>query len=249
MMEMLRNSLRASASYEFFTSFSLPPHFLWTFLRRTSSGVAMASCFARLTSGRRIYGEYVAYVGLATIALAIVAVALRRDARTTFYGAVVLAGLLLALGRYAPFDLYKLIYAVPVLNLFRVPARHLMEVEFALAVLAGRGLTLLAAAPERAKVLRWVAIAGALVLALTCLAVTFGRPPDFRLGRTGPVSLLRAPELFLPIILAAGSGWALYQSGERPAPRLALFLGDDCAGFVFVGAVHWLACRKPAPGL
>ena len=70
---------------------------------------------------------------------------------------------MLALGRYAPFGFYKLIYAVPVLSLFRVPARHLMEVEFALAVLAGRGLTAIIAARDRAKALRWVVIAGAAV--------------------------------------------------------------------------------------
>jgi hypothetical protein len=211
MMEMLRSSLRASASYDFFTSFSLPPHFLWTFLAPYVVGGGDGQLFRAPYLGPAYYGEYVGYVGLATIALTIVAVALKRDARTTFYGVVVLAGLLLALGRYAPFDSYKLIYAVPVLNLFRVPARHLMEVEFALAVLAGRGLTAIISAGDRSKALRWVTISGAMVLGLTCLAVTFGRPVDFRLGRTGPVSLLRAPELFLPILLAAGSGWALYR--------------------------------------
>jgi len=50
-------------------------------------------------------------------------------------GAVCLA---LAVGRFLPLNLYKLVYYVPVLNLFRVPARHLMEVNFAIAVLAGR---------------------------------------------------------------------------------------------------------------
>ena len=39
-----------------------------------------------------------------------------------------------------PFRLYEVLYHVPVLNLFRGPTRHLMEVHFALAVLAGRGL-------------------------------------------------------------------------------------------------------------
>ncbi len=219
MLEMLRNSLRASASYDFFTSFSLPPHFLWTFLAPYVVGGCDGHLFRAPYIGPAYYGEYVGYVGLAAIALAIVAVALKRDARTLFCGVVVLAGLLLALGRYAPFDFYKLIYAFPVLNLFRVPARHLMEVEFALAVLAGRGLTAIISARDRAKALRWVTIAGAMVLGLTCLAVTFGRPADFRLGRTGPVSLLRAPELFLPIILAAASGWALYHlaRGRRGA--------------------------------
>ncbi|HMG05935.1 MAG TPA: YfhO family protein, partial [Chthoniobacterales bacterium] len=106
-------------------------------------------------------------------------------------------------------DFYKLIYAVPGLNLFRVPARHLMEVEFALAVLAGRGLTAIVHAPDRSKTLRWVLAAGLFVFFLTCLAITWGRPASFHLGRTAPVTILRAPELFLPPVLAAVSAWAL----------------------------------------
>src|SRR5213075_3390065 len=83
--------------------------------------------------GPSFYAEYVGYVGLATLALGLIALLFKRDARTIFWAAIVPIGILLALGRYAPFHCYKLIYAVPVLNLFRVPARHLMEVEFALA--------------------------------------------------------------------------------------------------------------------
>jgi hypothetical protein len=209
-IELLRHSMRSDASYDFFTSFSMPPHFLWTLFAPYVVGGGDGRLFRAPYVGPAFYGEYVGYVGLATIALALIALILRRDGQTVFWCVVVLAGITLALGRYAPFGLYKLIYAVPVLNLFRVPARHLMEVEFALAVLAGRGLTAIVSAGDRAKTLRWVTIAAAVVMGLTCLAVTFGRPADFRLGRTGPVSLLRAPELFLPIILAAGSGWALY---------------------------------------
>jgi hypothetical protein len=210
MMELLRNSMRASASYDFFSSFSLPPHFLWTFFAPYVVGGGDGLLFRAPYIGPAYYGEYVGYVGLATIALSVVAVALKRDARTKFCGIVVLVGVALALGRYAPFDFYKLIYAVPVLNLFRVPARHLMEIEFALAVLAGRGLTAITAASDRPRMLRWVAIAGAAVFVLTCLAITLGRPADFHLGRTAPVSILRAPELFLPVVLAAMSGWALW---------------------------------------
>jgi hypothetical protein len=210
MMEMLRNSLRASASYDFFSSFSLPPRFLWTFFAPYVVGGGDGQLFRAPYVGPAFYGEYVGYVGLAAIMLSIVAVALKRDARTKFCGIVVITGVALALGRYAPFGFYKLIYAVPVLNLFRVPARHLLEIEFALAVLAGRGLSAITAAPDRSGMLRWVAISGAAVLVLTCLAITVGRPADFHLGRTAPVSILRAPELFLPVVMAALSCWALW---------------------------------------
>jgi Bacterial membrane protein YfhO len=214
-LELLRHSMRSEASYDFFSSFSLPPDFLWTFLAPYVVGGGDGRLFRAPYVGPAFYAEYVGYVGLATVALALVALGLKRDALTKFWGVVVLAGVTLALGRHAPFDLYKLIYAVPVLNLFRVPARHLMEVEFALAVLAGRGLTAIAAASDRAKVFRWVAVASATVFVLACLSVTAGRPATFQLGRMGPVSILRAPELFLPILLAAGSGWALCNFARR----------------------------------
>jgi len=223
-LELLRESMRSDASYDFFTSFSLPPHFLWTFFAPYVVGGGDGSLFRAPYLGPAYYAEYAGYVGLATIALAIVAVVLWRNARTKFCAVVVLAGLLLALGRYAPFGFYKLIYAVPVLSLFRVPARHLMEVEFALAVLAGRGLTAITAAHDRAKTLRWVGIAGAAVVVLTCLAITVGRPANFQLGRTAPVSILRAPELFLPVVMAAISGWALWIFARRRRGALLLLL-------------------------
>ncbi|HEV7798758.1 MAG TPA: YfhO family protein [Pyrinomonadaceae bacterium] len=208
-LELLRHSLRSDASYDFFTSFSLPRRFLWTFFAPYVVGGGDGQLFRAPYVGPAFYAEYVGYVGLATLALVLLAIMLKRDTRTKFWGAVVLVGILLALGRYAPFGFYKLIYGVPLLNLFRVPARHLMEVEFALAVLAGRGLTAIAEA-DRAKTSRWVLVAAGLVFVLTCLAITLGRPADFQLGRSGPVSILRAPELFLPVIVAALTAWCLW---------------------------------------
>lgn len=223
-LELLRNSMRSEASYDFFTSFSLPRRFLWTFFAPYVVGGGDGQLFRAPYVGPAFYAEYVGYVGLATLALAVLAVALKRDARTKFWSAVVLVGLTLALGRYVPFGFYKLIYVVPVLNLFRVPARHLMEVEFALAVLAGRGLTAIAAARDRARTLRWVLLAGVVLFVLTCLAITVGRPAVFQLGRTGPVSILRAPELFLPVIIAAVSAWALWIFARGRGRSLALLL-------------------------
>ena len=225
-LELLRNSLRSDASYDFFTSFSLPPRFLWTFFAPYVVGGGDGQLFRAPYVGPAFYGEYVGYVGLATIALAALALILKRDVRTKFWGVVGIAGLILALGRYAPFGLYKLIYAVPVINLFRVPARHLMEVEFALAVLAGRGLTAIAAARDRAKVLKWVLSVAVVVFVLTCLAITLGRPATFHLGRTGPVSILRAPELFLPVVVAGVSAWALwiFAKGRRRGTVMLLLL-------------------------
>jgi hypothetical protein len=215
-LELLRNSLRADASYDFFTSFSMPRRFILTFLAPYLMGGGDGQLFRAPYVGPTFYAEYNGYVGLATIALAVLVVVLKRDARTTFWVVVVFGGVFLALGRFAPFGFNHLVYHVPLLNLFRVPARHLMEGEFALAVLAGRGLTALADARiEKAKTLRWVAIVSAGVLALTWLAVTIGRPASFSLGREAPVTLLRAPELFLPVMFAAATAIALWSFARR----------------------------------
>jgi hypothetical protein len=222
--ELMRNSLRATASYEFFTSFSMPRRFVLTLFAPFLNGGGDGQLFRARYVGPPFFAEYTAYVGLAALMLAVLAIVLRRDARTKFWAAVVVVCLLLALGEYAPLGFYRLVYFVPLLNLFRVPARHLMEVEFALAVLAGRGLTVLAERRADAKTLRRVLVVGAGVVLLTWLVVTSGRPADFHLGREAPVSLLRAPELFLPIVFAILGASALWFFARGRKPGAALLL-------------------------
>src|SRR5207247_10246815 len=106
----------------------------------------------------------------------------------------------------------KVLYHVPVLNLFRVPARHLMEVDFAIAVLAGRGLTVLTGARPELRTKLIVASVAMLVLIASLLTVTVLRPAEFRLARTAPVDLLHAPELVLPLLCSAASARAPWLS-------------------------------------
>jgi hypothetical protein len=200
---------------------------LLTFLAPYVAGGGDGRLFRAPYVGPPYYGEMAGYVGALGLMLAVCAVVFRRDARTKFWTAAALVCLLLALGRYAPLNFYKLIYYVPVLNLFRVPARHLMEAEFALAVLAGRGLTALAAARARggASARIWgrastrAAAVGACVALLTLVLVTWGRPETFRLAREAPVTFMRAPELFVPVFFACASVWALwaFARGRRGA--------------------------------
>ncbi len=220
--ELLRNSLRAEASYDFFSSFSMPPRFALTLFAPYLLGGAdgsLGGLFRAPYIGPSFFGEYVAYVGALTLMLALVAVTMKPDARTKFWAAIVVICLPLAFGRFLPLDAYQLIYYVPVLNLFRVPARHLMEVEFALAVLAGRGLTSINARRGEMGTLWRASVAGVFVFVLTCLAVACWRPADFQLGRHAPVSLLRAPELFVPVVFAGLSAWALWRFARAGSRR------------------------------
>jgi hypothetical protein len=222
--ELLRNSPRAAATYEFFSSFSMPASFVRTFVAPYVMGGGDGRLFRAPYIGQAYYTEYVAYAGVLAIMLALLALLLKPDTRTKFWAIAALCGLVLAFGRSAPLYLYKIIYYVPVLNLFRVPARHLMEVNFAIAMLAGRGLTSLAAMRGGKPALRRVAIVSASVFLLTVLVVTWWRPAEFHLLRQAPVSLLRAPELFIPIAMAALSVSALwlFARGRRRSTALLL---------------------------
>ena len=222
--ELLNRSERSAATYEFFTSFSMPKRFILAFVAPYVLGGGDGRLFRAPYIGPPYYPEMVGYVGVLTIMLAIVAVVRGADARTKFWTAVAVICLLLAFGEYAPLHSYKLIYYLPLLNLFRVPARHLMEVDFALAVLAGRGFTMLRLHRQATRTRMIAVIAGLVVVLFSLLAVTLLRPAGFSLARDLPVTILRAPELFIPLIIAAISGYSLwyFARGKRGATALLL---------------------------
>lgn len=222
--ELLRNSPRVTATYDFFASFSMPRRFVSTLVAPYVMGGGDGRLFRAPYIGQAFYTEYVVYAGMLAIMLALVALVLKPDPRTKFWAIAGLGCLLLAFGSGAPLYLYRLIYYVPILNLFRVPARHLMEVNFAIAVLAGRGLTSLSGKRGSKQAMRPVMIVAGAVFLLTCLVVTWWRPVNFHLGRQAPVSLLRAPELFLPILFAAVSAWALWAFARRRRGSTAVLL-------------------------
>src|SRR5205085_6502934 len=222
--ELLRRSERSAATYEFFTSFSLPKRFVFTFLAPYVMGGGDGRLFRAPYVGLPFYPEMVGYVGVLTIMLAVIAVVIKSDARTKFWTAIAVICLLLAFGAYAPLNLYEVIYYVPVLNLFRVPARHLMEVDFALAVLAGRGFTMLTAHRDQLRSRMIVFLAAGGVLVFTLLAVTVLRPAAFHLAREVPVGILRAPELFVPIAIAVMSAYALWRYSRSKRGAIILVL-------------------------
>lgn len=241
--ELMRNSLRAEATYEFFSSYSLPPSFLLTYFAPYILGGGDGDFFSATYIGPPSYAEYVGYVGLGALMLALLAPLLRRDALTRFWTVVALVALALALGRFWPFDLYRVVYYVPVLNLFRAPARHVMEVDFALAVLAGRAVTTLEGSSRRARTAALTLFVATVVFIFVYLSVTTLRPAEFGPGRPIlRISLLRVPELFLPVLFAGLSGWALWRfaRGRRASSCLLLLVmaADLCVWGHFSGWRH-----------
>jgi hypothetical protein len=61
----------------------------------------------------------------------------RRDVRVFFWTGAAIVGWLLMLGQFLPF--YRLLHYVPLINLFRAPARHAFEWTFALSILSAYG--------------------------------------------------------------------------------------------------------------
>ena len=129
------------------SSFSLKPlHMLWTLL--PSYGLAdLGVVFDTLG-----YTEYVAYLGLLGLALAVVGAWRGRGTARQFGLLMAGLGLFLALGRWNPVY-YVLFRIVPGFDLFRAPARWMMLYTLGMATLAGLGVDVILLAARR----RWQA--------------------------------------------------------------------------------------------
>ncbi len=162
----LAASRTAEATYEFATAYSFPPAHLITFLvpeffgEPTRAGTWSVPNFEELTY----------YVGILPL-LAVVVVLKRPSRQIYFWLAIMVLGLLLALGSYGFF--YKLVYdLVPIFRLTRAPARAAYLIVFAAAVLLGLALGRSDEDSEKVTgVLRWL-VPGTAVFILTALAAT-----------------------------------------------------------------------------
>lgn len=136
--ELVRDSVRAGGlAPDFFTSFSWHPALLATLIVPFILGNPYPN----------VSVELAAYLGVLPLGLALVAIILQRDRLSAFLVGLAGVSLWLAFGDYTP--LYASLARVPVLNLFRVPARFLYPFTLAVAVLAGRGLDALLSRGDR----------------------------------------------------------------------------------------------------
>jgi hypothetical protein len=124
---MVRRSVRSKLSFEAFTQGSFTPQTLWKSLEVPLFYVI----------------DMHAYLPPLAIALGLAAIwghsrsKSYRDSRVFFYFGLAVFALLLMLGEHTP--LYRFIYHLPVVNLFRVPSRHTLEWTFAVSMLAAYG--------------------------------------------------------------------------------------------------------------
>ncbi len=165
-LELMGMSNRSGGfSLQAATAFSLPPSLLGRSLLPSYDG--------------QLFGEYVAYMGLIGLGLALLA-AHKRSSWLLLAG----LGLALALGRHNP--LYLLLGELPGFDLFRVPARFLALYSLGMALLAGRGLDMLGGA-SRASIGRGrsIAVAASLLLLILLARFVLQPSPQHFLGEPG----------------------------------------------------------------
>lgn len=216
--ELLSLSVRAQdLGQEFFTSFSLKPDALTQFI------VPYDALGAPILPTM----EYFAYFGLLALAF-VLAAGLRRDVRTLFWIALGIGGLILALGGSTP--IYTLLYYVPVFNRFRVPARFLLLVLFAAAMLAAIGFeeiqNRLHASPRIQRPLRGALIA--MAIGLTAMDLAFYAQPFLNsLDKMISLEELTQPSRPIALIDNAALPYRLYTAiyNESLRPNRPLLFG------------------------
>jgi len=174
------------------------------------------------------WGIYVTagYVGMLAMMLALVAMVGWRGRLVWFWAFVAVVALLLAFGASLPFGLNRLLYRVPVYNLFRTASRHLVEFDFALAVLAGLGVSFLerAEGSEARRAVKWSLVIMAVIVIGTATAYGFSSR-----------GLLLRAEVLVPVSFFILSAAVLWIYARRRAPLfgwlLVVVLVCDLASF------------------
>jgi hypothetical protein len=164
--QLMRLSQRELApDYGFFTGFSLPPAEL----------ILMLSPFRRGNPYPLLSSEIIGYVGALPLALAVAAPLRLRNRRVAFWAVMGVLAVLLALGRFNP--AYRLLWYVPVLNRFRAPARNLLWLDMAVAVLAAMAVDSLLALTRPVATRRRAWLPGAAALLLVVPGLWLSRIP------------------------------------------------------------------------
>jgi hypothetical protein len=148
--ESLASFTRERIDYGGFTSDNFPPSQLFTFLIPNFFGGVNRHIPAYAPDTTVFVAEVYGYIGLIPLTLGLAGISGWRKARRElkFWSVVTLVALFISFGGATP--IYLLLFHVPVYNLFRVPARHLFEIDLALSVIAAIGLDALLAQAKTA---------------------------------------------------------------------------------------------------
>jgi hypothetical protein len=168
--ELLGQSLRAGFSFQDFVSYSLPPRQALTMIFPAVFG-GMPESGLWPYFGRANQTELTGYVGLLSLTLGAVGLVTPKAKNVSrFWLGVALLAFLLTLGDATP--LARIIYHLPVLSSFRVPARHFMEMTFAVSVLSGLGVAAIVKQQVPAMLLIRISLLAAVAM-VACLILLY----------------------------------------------------------------------------
>ncbi|MDQ3009740.1 MAG: YfhO family protein, partial [Acidobacteriota bacterium] len=217
--ELLQLGDRAGLDYEYFSQYSLPPRQTLGLFFPYFFGGAVMPPYGVPYWGKWNVTETCGYVGMAAWLLALGSIFIdqrgnskdnagRPSRLVWFWACCAGVALLLSFGAYLPFGLYRILHYVPVYNLFRASARHLVTFDFAIAVLAGLGATALMKADRNTVKQALIKAASllALIVGLGVIAYCFpGRwlVMDAPLPPQSRAAAWSNPELYIPLIFFA----------------------------------------------
>jgi hypothetical protein len=211
-MEFSGLSARDAMSFDGFASPALPINQLFQIFFPYLLGGGAPPIYGTIYFGAPSIGELSGYAGLLPWILASITLFSREKRRLCiFFFAVILFSIIISLGNATP--LAKILYQVPYLNKFRVPARHLFEMNFAVSVLTGMGIYLI----HSKKVQLGQIISGSALffliigIALICIQIWY---PEY--GKSAGIRNVVLPKMFsnhaivIPLVILLLSNGILF---------------------------------------
>jgi hypothetical protein len=244
-IELQRMGDRARIDYEAFSLFSLPIRRVLTLIFPFFFGGGYPPLYRvpgwdEWSGLKWMHG----YVGFAAYLLASIALLGRwRHSLVKFWTAVAVVALVMSFGSHLPFELNRLLYRIPVHNLFRGPYRHLFEFTFAVAMLAGFGLHHVKGSEwkqTRRSMLLGSLLIGSAVAATAAAYFFFANSLGATMPLSRPASLANT-EAFVPLLCFAASLAALWVFARRGAAMsgVCLFATLTIDLALFGQFTHW----------
>jgi len=187
--ELASFSMRTNYAFSDFVSYSLPFKQLPLLVFPASFG-GLAHYGTTPYFGEWNLIEMTGYVGLLPPILAAIGFfAWRRKTVSIFWLCVGVLALILALGERTA--LASLIYHLPVLSRFRVPARHFIEMAMAVSVLAGLGVQAVLRKEVTKRLVLITIFASALVITISLLVLLSNKLSGYALAKgVAPLNML-----------------------------------------------------------
>lgn len=258
-LELLAASERRDPGAQFFDSYSLPPWQLPGLIFPYFFGGALLGPYKVPYWGAEIAAIMSGYVGMLVWLLAAAGLVASLSSRFRLRGRVWLwvgiavVAIVLAFGGHLPFGLNHLLYRVPGYKTFRGLYRHQFEFTFAMAMLAGFGMTALARLKTELarRALFFGTMAMAMIVAVVAILYRFFGNKLASAPRPANAASLANPEFIVPVVfflLSVAALW-LYAIGLAASPRRRLTASVLLAGVFLLDLAsyghffHWRTAK------